>query len=158
MRCPEAPRLRNEQGTALAVAVFALAVMGGLVAGNFVAGLLEQQSARNTLFTMQAADAAEAELQEAVLQVPASTLSALPVGGAPASLGSVSFNGVLVERQVLRLTERLFLLRSRASRLDADGAALATRMLGLLIKLTADSTGAASGVVPLAQRPWVQLY
>jgi hypothetical protein len=143
---------------ALAVAVFALAVMGGLMAGNFVAGLLEQQSGRNTLFSLQAAGAAEAGLQDATLLVPASTLSALAVGGAPTDLGTVSFNGILVERQVVRLTDRLFLLRSRASRLDADGTELATRMLGLLVKLTADSTGSASGVVPLAQRPWVQLY
>jgi len=143
---------------ALAVAVFALAVIAGLVAGNFVAGLLEQQSGRNTLFVMQAAEAAEAELQEALLLVPASTLSALPVGGAPIDLGSVSFNGVGVERQVSRLTERLFLVQSRASRLDAGGAPLATRILGLLVKLTADSAGNAAGVVPLAQRPWVQLY
>lgn len=143
---------------ALAVAVFALAVIGGLVAGNFVAGLLEQQSARNTLFGMQAAEAAEAELRAALELVPVTTLSAVPVGGAPTLLDSVTFNGVAVERQVSRLTDRVFLVRTRASRIDADGTALATRSLGLLITLTVDAAGKVAGVAPLAQRPWIQLY
>jgi hypothetical protein len=143
---------------ALAVAVFALAVMGGLVAGNFVAGLLEQQSAHNTLFGMQAAEAAEAELRAALELVPATSLSAIPVGGTPTLLDSVAFNGVAVERQVSRLTDRVFLVRTRASRIDGDGNALATRSLGLLITLTVDAAGQAAGVAPLAQRSWIQLY
>src|SRR5918999_1699036 len=148
----------DERGMALAAAVFALAVMGGLIAGNFAAGLLEQQSGRNTVFVMQAAEAAEAELQEALLLAPGSALSSLAVGAAAHSLGSVAFGGITVQREVVRLTERLFLIRSRASRVDARGSPLATRTLGLLVKLAADSAGSAASVVPLTQRPWVQLY
>jgi Tfp pilus assembly protein PilX len=96
MSCLERGGNREERGMALAVAVFALAVIGGLVAGNFVAGLLEQQSGRNTLFGMQAAEAAEAELRAALELVPATSLSSIPMGGAPTLLDSVAFNGVAV--------------------------------------------------------------
>ena len=146
----------DERGMALAVAVFALALMGGLVAGNFVAGLLEQQSGRNTLFALQAAEAAEAELRQALLLAPASTLTALEAGAAH-PLGSVTRTGIMVDREVVRLTGNLFLIRTRGSRMDAEGRALATRRLGLLVKLEMDSTNAAA-VMPLTQRPWVQLY
>ena len=43
-----ARRLSDERGIALAVAVFALVVIGALVAGTFYAGRLEQQTGRNT--------------------------------------------------------------------------------------------------------------
>ena len=146
----------DQRGMALAVSVFALAVMGGLVACNFVAGWIEQQSGRNALYGMQASEAAEAELRQSLLLLPAGTLSELPLGGAAHSLGAVSAPGMTVQREVARLTLDLFLIRARASRVDADGDALATRSLGLLVKL-ADSAGSAM-VLPLTQRPWVQLY
>ncbi|HET6837650.1 MAG TPA: hypothetical protein VFH24_06370 [Gemmatimonadales bacterium] len=157
MPCTERGVPPDERGMALAAAVFALAVMGGLVAGNFMAGWIEHQSGRNTLFAAQAAEAAEAELREALVLVPAGGLSALSIGGPAHSLGAVSFGGITVEREVARLTEGLFLLRVRASRLDAGGMPLATRALGLLVKPASDSMGPSS-VVPLTQRPWVQLY
>ena len=148
----------DRRGVALAAAVFTLAVLGGLVAGTFVAGLLEQQSGRNTLYVMQAAEAAEASLREALVQVPTGTLSGLSPGGVAHSLGAVSSGSVTVQREVTRLTGELFLIGARATRLDADGAPLATRALGLLVKLTADSAGSATDIMPLTQRPWVQLY
>ena len=147
---------RGERGMALAVAVFALAVMGGLVAGNFVAGMLEQQSGRNMMYALQAAEAAEAEIAEALATVPAGPLSSL-LPGATASLSDVSSPGMAVERSVVRLTDRLFLIRARARRLDADGSSLATRSLGFLVQLATDSSGGAA-VLPLTRRPWVQLY
>ena len=52
-------RLTDERGMALAVAIFALIVIGALVAGAFFAGHLEQRTGRNTLYAAQAADAAE---------------------------------------------------------------------------------------------------
>ena len=59
-------RLSNERGVALAVAVFALVVIGALVAGIFFAGRVEQQSGRNTFYAAQAAEAADAGLGEAI--------------------------------------------------------------------------------------------
>ena len=158
MPCAERGLRPDERGMALAAAVFALAVMGGLVAGNFMAGWIEHQSGRNTLFAAQAAEAAEAELREALVLVPAGALAALSAGGPAHSLGAVSFGGIAVEREVARLTERLFLIRVRASRLDAGGTPLATRTVGLLVKPASDSLSPSGTVVPLTQRPWVQLY
>ena len=51
---------------ALAMALFALVVIGLLVAGRFFAGRLEQQSGQNTLYAAQAAEAAEAGLSDAL--------------------------------------------------------------------------------------------
>jgi len=151
------PCRSGERGVALGAAVFALAVMGGLVAGNFMTGWLEHQSGRNTLFAVQAAEAAEAELWEAAAAAPRGALAALVPGGAGHQLEAVSFNGVMVQREIVRLTERLFLIRVRASRTDAGGTPLAIRSLGLLVKFAADSASAVA-LVPVAQRPWVQLY
>jgi hypothetical protein len=156
---PYADRIvRDERGMALGLALFALVVIGGMVAGNFLAGLLEQQSGSNTLYVTQAAEAAEAGLRETLLSAPTSTLASLPVGGAPLDLESGSPNpGMVVERQVSRLTDHLFLIQARGTRRDADGGALATRTIGLLVTMAADSSG--GGVLqPLSERAWVQLY
>jgi len=144
---------------ALALAVFALVVIGGIVAGNFFAGMLEQQTGRNVLFAAQAAAAAEGGLRDAMSEAPASSLRALPVGGSPLDLeASFRYSGVLVERSVARLADNLFLIQSRGIRQDAAGGPLASRAIGLLARLATDSTSGAEGLVLLDQRPWVQLY
>ena len=53
------PRLTDERGMALAVAIFALVVIGALVAGAFYAGNLEQRTGRNSVYAAEAAQAAE---------------------------------------------------------------------------------------------------
>jgi hypothetical protein len=156
MRGPDRAATRD-RGAALAVAIFALAIIGALVAGSFPGGLLEQQSGRNTLFISQAAHAAEAELENALVTVPAGQLRALVVGGAPLDLGrSVPSAGSVVDRRVSRLTDILFLMESRATRVDANGSPLAVRKLGLLTMLAPDSS--ADSVLRVRQRAWLQLY
>jgi hypothetical protein len=154
-----APRLEDRRGIALPVVIFALVIMAALVAGSFLAGRLEQQSGRNTLFAGQAAEAAEAGLVEALGAIPASSLVALPEGGVPLNLDPMSFAaGFRVERQVSRLTSTLFLVRSLAARLDASGGELAVRTVGLLLRLVPDSLGGSLTITPLGQRSWVQLH
>ena len=144
---------------ALAIAVFAMVVIGGIVSGNFLAGLLEQQSGRNTLFVSQAAEAAEAGLRTTLATMPADSLATLEIGGVALDLGSVPFSpGTGMDRQVSRLTDNLFLIRTRGTRFDADGSPLATRSMGLLVELITDSIRGVDTVVPLSQRAWVQLY
>jgi hypothetical protein len=144
---------------ALAVAIFALVVIGALVAANFFAGRLEQQSGMNSLFARQAAEGAETGLQEALVTMPASTLLALPVRGVPLDLGTSSISPrVRVERQVARLTGTLFFLRVRGTRQDAAGASLAARALGMLLRLVPNPVGGPPLVVRFTQRGWVQLY
>jgi hypothetical protein len=152
-------RRMDEQGIALAIAIFALAVIGALVAANFFVGRLEQQSGQYSLFARQAAEGAETGLVEAVALVPASSLVALPLGGAPLDLGIITLSpGVRVERQVSRLTGTLFFIRVRGTRQDAAGSPLAARALGALVRLVSDARGGPPRVAPLTRRGWVQLY
>ena len=54
------PILSNERGMALAVAIFALVVVGALVAGAFFAGTQEQRVGENSRRVTQSFGAAEA--------------------------------------------------------------------------------------------------
>ena len=153
----------DERGVALAAAVFTLAVIGALVASSFFAGRLEQQSGQNILFAAQAREAAEAGLSQSLAEIPAATLESLPVGGTPLDLGtSVVGQGVTVRCRITRLTSRVFLIRADGHRGDPAGPTLATRSLGLLVRLPAPSTMEPSeipaAVTPLAERGWVHLY
>jgi hypothetical protein len=131
-------RLPDERGIALAVAVFALVVIGALVAGTFFAGRLEQQTGRNAIYAAQAAEAAEAGLNEAVSSQSAASLLALPVGADPIDatlLPNLSPSAyTTATRSVNRLTDNLFLVRSLGTRNGAGGQ-LASRSLGQLIRL-----------------------
>jgi hypothetical protein len=145
---------RNERGIALVVALFALVLIGALVSGGFFAGWLEQQSAQNSLFTAQALASAEAGLDEALVNADPAALAALAIGR-PLDLGPLaSGNGV---GQVIRLTGALFLVRCTGTRKDADGNPLATRSLGLLVRiLPADGTSPAR-LSAVSERAWVRL-
>jgi hypothetical protein len=129
----------NERGIALAVAVFALVVIGALVAGTFFAGRLEQQTGQNSLFAMQASEVAEAGLTDAVTNATSASLTALAVApAAENNLTTFSFGGVAnvgASRKITRLTNELFLIKSVGSRTDASGNKLAVRSLGQLIRL-----------------------
>ena len=148
-----------KRGVALAAAVFALAVMGGLLAGIFGVALLEQQSGQNLLYLSQAAEAAEAHLWEAVAETPDSVLISLLPGGPPLTLApSSAIPGATGVIQVHRLADNLFLIRSQAFRLNADGNPLASRVVGLLAQRGADTLASPHSLQPIDQRPWLQLY
>ena len=149
---------RSECGVALAVAVFALAVVAGLITGGFGVALLEQQSGRNALFSAQASEAAEAGLWDLLHAVPDAVLS-LPVGGVPLYLEpSPSLPGTVMVGQIVRLADNLFLIRSQAHRIDAGGAPVATRSVGLLARWSADTVDGTNYLQPIRERSWVQLY
>ena len=136
-----ARRVSDERGIALAVAIFALVVIGALVAGTFYAARLEQQTGRNTFEAAQVAEAAEAGLKDAIVTRSATGLLAMainsdlsPTGGT--QLSDLTVGGTTtVERRVNRLTENVFLVRSLAARTDASGGQLASRSIGQLIRL-----------------------
>jgi hypothetical protein len=145
---------RNRRGIALAVALFALMIIGSLVAGIFSSGWLEQQSGQNTVFAGQAAEAAEAGLGDVRGSIAVPTLDTMTIGGAPLDLGVLDLGGgVSSSRQVSRLTSTLFLIRAQGRRSDAGGNTLASRTIGSLVRLLLPDL-----VVPLAERGWVQLY
>jgi len=154
-------RRSDERGIALLIAVVALAVIGALVGGIFFAARLEQQSGQNTLFSVQAGEAAEAGLSEAVATVAPADLERLRVGGAPLDLGTLTLpGGAGASRQASRLTQRLFLIRARGSGGGTAGSPLAARSVGLLVRLPATPGDGADpeGLARLGERAWVQLY
>lgn len=143
---------------ALAVAIFALAAIGAIIAGSLTTGVLEHQSGGNTLYLAQAAEAGDAELWSLLGAIETSTLFALPAGGAHFDLGTASPGaGLTVERQVSRLGENLFLVRVRGARIDAGGGTLASRAAGLLLRVVPDSQSGRNVLEPVP-RGWLQLY
>lgn len=149
----------GERGIALVMALFALIVIGALVSGSFFAGWLEEQSGRNAIFAAQALEAAETGLGEVLANVDPSAAQALAPGSPPLELGLLApRSGITITRQIARLTAGLFLIRSIGVRNDAEGRPLATRSLGLLVRVApADETSPAR-FAPLAERAWVQLF
>ena len=94
--------LHDERGMALAVAIFALVVVGALVAGAFFAGTQEQRVGENQRRVLTSLGVAEAGIQERVLvwdpatqnrikQYPESTV-VIPTMNAPGGTGSYGGN------------------------------------------------------------------
>jgi hypothetical protein len=149
-----ASRVSNERGVALAVAIFALVVIGALVAGTFFAGRLEQQSGQNTVYAAQAAEGAEAGLSAAMANpnLSAATLGALVADGQTLSLGTLPLGGrVSATSTVTRLTSSLFLVEALGTRTDAGTGALAVRRLGTLIRLAQMDIDVTAGLTALGQ-------
>src|SRR5438876_2104960 len=67
--------LRDERGMALAVAIFALVVVGALVAGAFFAGTQEQRVGENQRRVMTSFGVAEAGVQERVMSWDPTTMN-----------------------------------------------------------------------------------
>jgi len=131
----------GERGMALALAIFALVVVGALVAGTFLAGHLEQRTGRGTLYSEQAADAAEAGAVETLAAWDAAVLNALAPGDTavfpPVPLGSrTSYRPA-----VTRLNRQLFLIRSLGTRADAEGGTLARRSVAIVARLVSLGSG-----------------
>src|SRR5213592_4557608 len=83
--------LRDERGMALAVAIFALVVVGALVAGAFFAGTQEQRVGENQRRVQTSFGVAEAGAQERVLNWDPGTMNRRPVyrpGGTRAAYSS----------------------------------------------------------------------
>jgi Tfp pilus assembly protein PilX len=150
-----ARRLSDERGIALAVAVFALVVIGALVAGTFFAGRLEQQTGRNAIYAAQAAEVAEAGLNEAVNNQTAAALLALPVLDAdPVNATALTTYSppsgyASATRSINRLTDNLFLVRSLGTRTTAAGGQLAARSLAQLIRLVQADITVNAGLTAL---------
>ncbi len=146
-----ATRVSNERGIALAVAVFALVVIGALVAGTFFAGQLEQQTGQNAVYATQASEAAEAGLAEALSSSTAGAMTAMPVDPTTSTALTTLSPGshLSANRSMSRLTDNLWLVQSIGTRADAGGTQLATRSLGQLIRLNMAELEMAAGLTAL---------
>jgi hypothetical protein len=131
------PRLADERGMALAVAIFALVVVGALVAGAFFAGNLEQATGRNSVYAAEAADAAEAGAANVLADWDQFNLNNIANGESvsvplAASLGA----RVNVAPTVTRLNDDLFLVKTLATRTTPGGSILAQRTVATVARLS----------------------
>jgi hypothetical protein len=124
-------RIRSERGIALAVAIFALVVIGALVSGSFFFGMQEQRVGRNSIRLQQAFAAAEegAAIQVATWQ--RDTLNFLAVGDSLTFNGTVAANGGWYRGIVQRLNQEMFLIRSEGFSRDSTSR----QQLGLIVRL-----------------------
>ena len=123
-------RIRNARGIALPLAIFALVIVGVMVAASFFIGRQEQLVGRNTVRLQQAFAAAEAGAQLSVASWDPNQLNALTIGD------SAAFGGVLAESgwyrgQVRRLNTLMYLVRSEGFSRDST----ARQQVGLLVRL-----------------------
>ena len=146
------PRSRaSERGMALALAIFALIVVGALVAGAFLAGHLEQRTGRSTLYAEQAADAAEAGAAETIASWSALDLNSL-APGTTAAFPPVPLAGRSAYRStVSRLNGQIFLVQSLGTRVNAGGNTLARRTVGVVARLA--SLGSGPGAALTVGKP-----
>ena len=125
----------DERGMALLLAMLAIVVIGALVSGTFFAGRMEMVSGRNTVYAVQAAEAAEAGLAAAFSPWDRAWNS-FPVG-VDQALAPVAIPGptrVQYTTTVRRMQGGVYLIQSVGQKLDLSGNILATRMLAKLGK------------------------
>ncbi len=138
-------RLNSERGIALAVAIFALVVIGGLIAGSFFVATLEQRVGRNTLKQQAAFNVAEAATQEAVLNWSPTALNRMAIGGFVKDSASVA-GGAWYRRTIQRMSQNLFVVRAEGFSQDSTsrqrvGALLRLRPLAFNINAALKTQG-----------------
>ena len=122
---------RNEDGMALAIAIFALVVIGALVAGALFVGMQEHRVGLNTVKSQQAFSAAQEGAQLQVVNWLDGGYNTILVAG------STTFNGELADGTgwyrgvVRRLNNELFLVESEG--FSADDAT--RQKVGLLVRV-----------------------
>lgn len=124
-------RVRNERGIALAVAIFALVVIGTLVAGSFFVGLQEQRVGQNTVKFQQAFSAAQEGAQLEVANWSGGTHANLAVGDSAQFSGKVADNTGWYRGKVRKLNNALFLVDSEGFSRD-NGT---RQRVGLLVRI-----------------------
>lgn len=122
-------KLEDTRGIALPLAVFALVIVGALVAGAFFIGRQEQAVGRNTVKLQQAFAAAEAGAQGTVANWNIDVYNALTNGGTMAIGGNLA-NG-WYRGDIRRLNDQIFLVRSEGFSRDST----ARQQVGLLVRL-----------------------
>ena len=121
---------RGTRGIALPLAVFALVVVGALVAGAFFVARQEQGVGRNSVKLQQAFAAAEAGAQRTVADWSPDVFNALAAGETASIGGSLGAAG-WYRGNVRRLNGQLFLVRAEGF----SGDSTARQHVGLLVRL-----------------------
>src|SRR6267378_4331503 len=154
--------LRDERGMALAVAIFAMVVVGALVAGAFFAGTQEQRVGENQRRVQTSFGVAEAGAQETVLSWDPSTKNKRPlycpcVGGDSVPIPSVGADTVAPNGSgryfgnSFKLGPNIFLIdvtgRDKASAAGAiAGGGGARQRIGLITRIAPVQFGIAASL------------
>jgi hypothetical protein len=138
LRSPHSrPTLRqDERGMALAISLFAIVVIGALVAGTAIAGQMEMGGGRSAIAATQAVEQAEIGVVQAFENWDVAWNS-LAVGDS--SGYTTVYSPSLRDRytvNVTRLGGVLFYVKSTGERLGPTGQILASRNLGQLASMT----------------------
>lgn len=141
----------------LPLALVALVVIAGLVAAAFTSAFVEQRVGRNTLYTVQAAAAAEAGAAAVVGGWDIHGLSLLAPGESALLPGVALPGSSAYTPTVRRLSPQLFLVEVEGVRTDAAGTPLARRRLGLMLRLADSAAAGLPPVRPLPGRAWVPM-
>jgi hypothetical protein len=141
-------KLTNERGMALAVAIFALVVIGALVAGAFYASTLEQRTGRNSIYAAEAAQAAETGPMTVLGNWNQYVNNNMQVGQAGATTTAYMTGRTDLKYQVTptRLNNNIFLLTSLGTRVDKSGNELARSSVATLARLSFVNANAKAAV------------
>lgn len=123
-------RLGSERGIALAMAIFALVVVGGLIAGSFFMAMLEQRAGRNTLKQQAAFSTAETAAQDVVLNWGSGSYNGMVVNTSQTTNGTAP-DGSWYRRTVKRLGDMIFLVTAEGFNRDSTTRA----KVGYLLRL-----------------------
>jgi hypothetical protein len=133
------PDLRSERGVALVLAVFAMVVIGALVAGTVLVGRVEFQASQSALHAAAAQEAAEAGLTNRINDWDVLVYNEMPYGPDSAVLGGTAVLGgggyVEYSDRVTRFNESMFLIESTGRRLGAGGTVLSERTVAGFMRL-----------------------
>jgi hypothetical protein len=153
-RSPHPPLRGDERGMALALALIAIVVIGALVTGTMFAGRMEMISGRNTVYTAQASEAAEAGLAAAFSpwnrdwnDYAVGVDEVQPTVTVTGPTGVVSPTKIRYTNTVRRLQGGTYLITSVGQKLDRSGNVVATRILAKLGKLVPPGTAAVDAAV-----------
>ena len=145
-------RLRDERGVALVMAVFALVVMGAVVAGSFFVSRLEQVSGYNTVWSIEAGEAAEGGIAWAMANLSPADYGAIGVY-TPATPNEVEYAGAVTGMagrvwtdSIRRLNNELFLVRSFGRRLGPGNRVMASQTVAQLVRLARPTIGVNAAV------------
>ena len=140
----------NERGMALAVAIFALVVIGALVAGSFYAGRLEQQTGQNGFYAVQAAEAAQGALTQYVQSYNGSTMTAMTAGGSSTYGSQVTVGDGVATPAITRLTSSVWLVSAVGAR-KAGTKTLATTSVAKLYRLNQAQINVNAGLTAIGK-------
>ena len=147
-RSSQARLSTDERGMALAVALLAIIVIGALVTGTFFAGRMEMISGRNTIYTAQASEAAEAGLAAAFSPWDrAWNAYSVGVDQVQPTVTVSGATNVRYTNTARRLQGGAYLISSVGQKLDRNGNVLATRMLAKFAKLVPQDTASVDAAV-----------